>query len=151
MGLQTQTGGGVREGPTGSRAGRSANNGYDSRQKTLPVAPSKYAFTKHDNNDKGVWVSSPASHTAKVVKDLCVIHSTFTEAINHDPAVTFIQTAVRFRGTQPRILAELWLGKHERGFAHYAVMHAKSKHAEQSLFSRLWGTGFMPSTIRVFC
>ena len=72
--------------------------GMTSRQKTLPLAPSKYEFTKHDNNDKGVWVSSLLPHTAKVVKDLCVVHSTFTEAINHDPAVTYIQTGSQVPG-----------------------------------------------------
>ena len=120
--------------------------GMTSRQKTLPVAPSKYAFTKHDNNDKGVWVSSLLPHTSKVVKDLCVIHSTFTEAINHDPAVTYIQTGSQVPG-RPSLGSWLsyGLGSMNEDLPNYVVMHAKSKHAEQSLFSRLWGTGFMPS------
>ena len=62
--------------------------GMTSRQKTLPVCPSKYKFTRQENNQDGVWVSELLPHTAKVVKDLCVVHTTFTEAINHDPAVT---------------------------------------------------------------
>jgi hypothetical protein len=66
-------------------------------QKTLPLAPSKYKFTKEDNNHKGVWVSSLLPHTAKVVKDLCVINGTFTEAINHDPAITYIRPVAKFR------------------------------------------------------
>jgi len=120
--------------------------GMTSRQKTLPVAPSKYEFTKHDNNDRGVWVSSLLPHTAKVVKDLCVIHSTFTEAINHDPAVTYIQTGSQVPG-RPSLGSWLsyGLGSMNEDLPNYVVMHAKSKHAEQSLFSRLWGTGFMPS------
>ncbi len=72
--------------------------GMTSGQKTLPVCPSKYEFKKYDNNDRGVYVSSLLPHTAGVVKDLCVVHSTFTEAINHDPAVTYIQTGSQIPG-----------------------------------------------------
>ena len=120
--------------------------GMTSRQKTLPLAPSKYKFTKHDNNDKGVWVSSLLPHTATVVKDLCVINSTFTEAINHDPAITYIQTGSQVPG-RPSLGAWLsyGLGTMNEDLPSYVVMHARTRFAEQSLFSRLWGTGFMPS------
>ena len=120
--------------------------GMTSRQKTLPLAPSKYKFTKHENNDKGVWVSSLLPHTATVVKDLCVVHSAFTEAINHDPAVTYIQTGSQVPG-RPSLGAWLsyGLGSMNEDLPNYVVMHANSRHAEQSLFTRLWGTGFMPS------
>ena len=69
-----------------------------SGQKTLPVCPSKYAFTHYENNDRGVWVSELLPHTATVVKDLCIVHTTFTEAINHDPAITYIQTGSQIPG-----------------------------------------------------
>ena len=120
--------------------------GMTSGQKTLPLAPSKYKFTKEQNNDRGVWVSSLLPHTAKVVKDLCVINGTFTEAINHDPAITYIQTGSQIPG-RPSLGAWLsyGLGTMNEDLPSYVVMHAKSKHAEQSLFNRLWGTGFMPS------
>lgn len=120
--------------------------GMTSRQKTLPVAPSKYKFTKHDNNANGVWVSELLPHTAKVAKELCVIHSTFTEAINHDPAITFIQTGSQIPG-RPSLGAWLsyGLGSMNENLPHYVVMHAKSRFAEQSLFNRLWGPGFLPS------
>ena len=120
--------------------------GMTAGQKTLPLAPSKYKFTKEDNNHKGVWVSSLLPHTAKVVKDLCVINGTFTEAINHDPAITYIQTGSQIPG-RPSLGAWLsyGLGSMNEDLPSYVVMHAKSKHAEQSLFNRLWGTGFMPS------
>ncbi|MEZ5303341.1 MAG: DUF1501 domain-containing protein [Verrucomicrobiales bacterium] len=72
--------------------------GMTAGQKTLPVCPSKYKFTKQDNNAGGVWVSELLPHTATVAKDLCVIHSAFTEAINHDPAITYIQTGSQSRG-----------------------------------------------------
>jgi len=120
--------------------------GMTSKQKTLPVCPSKYKFTKHENNQDGVYISELLPHTATVAKELCVIHSTFTEAINHDPAVTFIQTGSQVPG-RPSLGAWLsyGLGRMNENLPGYVVMHAKSKFAEQSLFARLWGTGFLPS------
>lgn len=112
----------------------------------LPLAPSKYKFTKAENNDQGVWVSELLPHTANVAKELCVVHSTFTEAINHDPAITYIQTGSQVPG-RPSLGAWLsyGLGSGNKNLPHYVVMHARSFFAEQSLFNRLWGTGFMPS------
>ncbi len=72
--------------------------GMTAGQKTLPVCPSKYKYTRHDNNDQGVWVSELLPYTAQVAKELCVVHSTFTEAINHDPAITFFQTGAQLAG-----------------------------------------------------
>ena len=120
--------------------------GMTSRQKTLPICPSKYEFTRQDNNDKGVWVSELLPHTATVAKELCVIHSTFTEAINHDPAITYIQTGSQVPG-RPSLGAWLsyGLGKLNENLPGYVVMHARTSHPEQSLFNRLWGSGFMPS------
>lgn len=120
--------------------------GMTSRQKSLPVCPSKYKFTKQDNNANGVWVSELLPYTAKVAKELCVVHSTFTEAINHDPAITYIQTGSQIPG-RPSLGAWLsyGLGTMNENLPHYVVMHAKSRHAEQSLFNRLWGPGFLPS------
>ena len=68
------------------------------QQGGLPLAASKYRFTKHDNNADGVWVSELLPHTAGVVKELCVVHTAFTEAINHDPAITYIQTGSQVPG-----------------------------------------------------
>lgn len=120
--------------------------GMTSRQKTLPICPSKYEFTRQDNNDQGVWVSELLPHTATVAKELCVVHSTFTEAINHDPAITYIQTGSQVPG-RPSLGAWLsyGLGKLNENLPGYVVMHAKTSHPEQSLFNRLWGSGFMPS------
>ncbi|MGI9239296.1 MAG: DUF1501 domain-containing protein [Verrucomicrobiales bacterium] len=120
--------------------------GMTAGQKTLPVCPSKYKFTKHDNNDQGVWVSELLPHTASVAKELCVVHSTFTEAINHDPAITYIQTGSQIPG-RPSLGAWLsyGLGSENENLPGYVVMHAKTNFAEQSLFGRLWGSGFLPS------
>ncbi len=120
--------------------------GMTAGQKTHPVAPSKYKFTKYENNDRGVWISELLPHTATVAKELCVVHSTFTEAINHDPAITYIQTGSQIPG-RPSLGAWLsyGLGTMNENLPSYVVMHARSRFPEQSLFSRLWGTGFMPS------
>ncbi len=121
--------------------------GMTANQKSgLPICPSKYKFTKQDNNDRGVWVSELLPYTAQVAKELCVVHSTFTEAINHDPAITYIQTGSQIPG-RPSLGAWIsyGLGSQNENLPHYVVMHAKTNHAEQSLFNRLWGPGFLPS------
>jgi uncharacterized protein (DUF1501 family) len=93
-----------------------------------------------------VWVSELLPHTAKVAKELCVVHSTFTEAINHDPAVTYIQTGSQIPG-RPSFGSWLsyGLGRMNEDLPGYVVMHAKTNFGEQSLFNRLWGPGFLPS------
>ena len=121
--------------------------GMTANQKSgLPLAPSKYKFSFHRNNDRGVWISELLPHMATVAKELCVVHSTFTEAINHDPAITYIQTGSQIPG-RPSLGAwvSYGLGSLNENLPGYVVMHAKSRFPEQSLFNRLWGTGFMPS------
>lgn len=121
--------------------------GMTSNQKNgLPICPSKYRFQKYDNNADGVWISELLPHTATVAKELCVVHTTFTEAINHDPAITYIQTGSQIPG-RPSLGAWLsyGLGTMNENLPHYVVMHARTSYPEQSLFNRLWGTGFLPS------
>ena len=119
--------------------------GMTANQKSgLPVCPSKYKFTKCDNNDRGVWISELLPHTQKVAHELCVVHSTYTEASNHDPAITYIQTGSQIPG-RPSLGAWLsyGLGSMNENLPHYVVMHARTKYPEQSLFNRLWGNGFL--------
>ncbi|MCP4172284.1 MAG: DUF1501 domain-containing protein [Fuerstiella sp.] len=121
--------------------------GMTANQKNgLPLCPSKYRFRKYDNNQDGVWVSDLLPHTATVAKELCVVRSTFTEAINHDPAITYIQTGSQIPG-RPSLGAWLsyGLGSLNDNLPHYVVMHAKTSFPEQSLFNRLWGPGFLSS------
>jgi len=75
-----------------------------------------------------------------------VVHGTFTEAINHDPAITYIQTGSQTPG-RPSLGSWLsyGLGSMNENLPNYVVMHARTNHPQQSLFNRLWGTGFMPS------
>jgi hypothetical protein len=119
-----------------------------SGQKRFPVAPSKYKFERHENNDEGIWVSELLPHTAKVVKELCVIRSMYTEAINHDPAVTYIQTGSELPG-RPSIgsWVSYGLGSMNEELPTYVVLHStwSSKADAQAVFTRLWGSGFLPS------
>jgi hypothetical protein len=119
-----------------------------SGQQRFPVAPSKYKFEKHANNEDGTWVSELLPHTSQVVKELCVIKSMFTEAINHDPACTYIQTGSQLPG-RPSIgaWASYGLGSLNQDLPAYVILHSSwsSVRDAQALFSRLWGTGFLPS------
>ena len=119
-----------------------------SGQANFPVAPSRYKFERHDNGSDGVYVSELLPYTAKIVKDLCIVHSMFTEAINHDPAVTFIQTGSELPG-RPSIgsWVSYGLGTLNKNLPAYVVLHStwSSKADAQAVFTRLWGSGFLPS------
>ncbi|MFZ4507589.1 MAG: DUF1501 domain-containing protein [Fimbriimonas sp.] len=118
-----------------------------SGQARFPVTPSRYNFKKYDNNDEGVWVSELLPHTAGVVGDLCVIRSMWTEAINHDPAVTYIQTGSQLPG-RPSLGAwvSYGLGSENEDLPTYMVLHSKvsSGKVDQALYTRLWGNAFLP-------
>ena len=122
--------------------------GMTSGQARFPIAPSRYKFTKYDNNDQGVWMSELLPHMSTIAKEMCVIKSMWTEAINHDPAVTFIQTGSQLPG---RPSFGSWmsygLGSMNEDLPTYVVLHSKVSNgkADQALFARLWGTGFLPS------
>ena len=132
--------------PDEVRSGQRVTGMTANQKNGLPICPSKYRFTKHDNHHNGLWVSELLPHMASVAKDICVTYSTFTEAINHDPAITYIQTGSQIPG-RPSLGAWLsyGLGSMNENLPHYVVMHARTNHAEQSLFNRLWGPGFLPS------
>ena len=119
-----------------------------SGQNRFPIAPSIYKFNKHDNGGDGVWVSDLLPHTSKVVKELCVIKSMWPEAINHDPATTYIQTGSQIPG-RPCMGAWLsyGLGSMNENLPTYVVLHSKvsSNKPNQAVYPRLWGTGFLPS------
>jgi hypothetical protein len=119
--------------------------GMTSAQTSFPVAPSKFRFARHGKN--GAWLSELLPHTARVVDDLCIIRSLHTEAINHDPAVTFFQTGAQLAG-RPSIGAWLsyGLGSESRDLPAFVVMISEGfNKADQPLYDRLWGSGFLPS------
>jgi hypothetical protein len=117
-----------------------------SKQSSFPMAPSIFPFRQH--GQCGAWVSDLLPHTGKVVDDLCIVRSMFTEAINHDPAVTFVQTGSQLAG---RPSAGAWvaygLGSMNRDLPAFVVMISrdKSRPADQPLYDRLWGSGFLPT------
>ena len=83
--------------------------GMTSGQKRFPIAPSMFKFARHGKS--GAWLSELLPHTAAVADELCFIKSLHTEAINHDPAVTFITTGATGRPAQHRSLGLLWSGE----------------------------------------
>jgi hypothetical protein len=117
-----------------------------SGQARFPVAPSKYKFSRHGK--AGTWVSELLPWTAKVVDDLCVIKSVHTEAINHDPAITYICTGHQLPG-RPSLGAWLsyGLGTENENLPAFVVMTPSwtGRKEAQALFSRLWASGFLPS------
>jgi hypothetical protein len=117
-----------------------------SGQERFPIAPSRFSFAQH--GQAGTWVSELLPHTAGIVDDLCVVRSVRTDAINHDPAITFIQTGSEQPG-RPSMGAWLsyGLGSPNQDLPGFIVLHSSwsSKREAQGLFSRLWGTGFLPS------
>jgi hypothetical protein len=117
--------------------------GMSGNQSSLPLAGSVYKFNQHGQN--GAWVSELLPHTARVVDDLCIVRSLFTEAINHDPAITFLQTGSQISG-RPSIGSWLHygLGSDNDNLPSFVVLITKGK-GGQPLYARLWGNGFLPS------
>jgi len=116
-------------------------------QSSLLVTKSQFAFSRHGQS--GTWVSELLPHTAKIVDDITVIKTVNTDAINHDPAITFIQTGFQQPG-RPSMGAWLsyGLGSENQNLPGFVVLlsQANAITADQPLFSRLWGSGFLPST-----
>ena len=115
--------------------------GMSANQATLPLAGSAFDFSKHGKS--GIEFSSLLPHTAKIADELCVIRSMHTEAINHDPAITFFQTGSQIAG-RPSIGAWLdyGLGSANENLPSFCVLVTKDK-GGQPLYARLWGNGFL--------
>jgi hypothetical protein len=118
--------------------------GMTSGQKNFPIAASKFKFAQHGQS--GMWFSEMLPHTAKIADDICLIRSMHTEAINHDPAITFIQTGSQQPG-RPSFGAwvDYGLGTTNEDLPAFVVMISKSNTKGQGLLARLWGSGFLPS------
>ena len=115
-----------------------------SGQKRFPIAPSMYKFGQYGGN--GTRVSEILPYTAKMIDDLAVIKSVHTEAINHDPAITYIQTGSQLPG---RPSTGAWmsygLGSMNQNLPAFVVLHStvNGNFGGQALYSRLWGAGFL--------
>lgn len=114
-----------------------------SGQKNFPVAPSIFKFSR--NGKSGAWLSELLPHTAKIVDELCIIRSLQTEAINHDPAITFVQTGSQLAG---RPSMGTWvaygLGSENQDLPAFVVLLSRGR-TDQPLYDRLWGSGFLPT------
>ncbi len=120
--------------------------GMTSGQKSFPCAAPIFSFAQH--GQCGRWVSELLPHTAKVVDDITVCKSLNTEAINHDPAITFLQTGSQQPG-RPSLGAWLsyGLGTENQDLPTFIVMisQGSGNKTDQPIFTRLWGSGFLPS------
>ena len=119
--------------------------GMSASQSSFPVVPSKFQFAQRGSS--GAWVSELLPYTAKIADQLTFVKATFTEAINHDPAVTFLQTGSQLAG-RPSIGAWMvyGLGSESQNLPGFVVMISPGAGASgQPLYDRLWGSGFLPT------
>ena len=121
--------------------------GMTSGQKSFPVIAPKFGFRRCGKS--GTWLSELLPHTARVMDDICMIRSMHTEAINHDPAITLIQTGSQQPG-RPSMGAwvSYGLGSEADDLPAFTVLisHGSGRDANQGLLERLWGAGFLPSS-----
>lgn len=118
--------------------------GMTAFQSSLPLAGTQFSFNRYGRN--GMWMSELLPYTAKIVDELCFIRSMHTEAINHDPAITFFQTGSQQTG---RPSFGSWisygLGSDNHNLPAFCVLLSRSNDFGQPLYSRLWGNGFLAS------
>ena len=117
--------------------------GMSGNQAILPLAGSKFKFDRY--GERGTWASELIPHMAKMSDKITLVKSMFTEAINHDPAITFFQTGNQIAG-RPSIGAwvQYGLGTDNENLPAFVVLVTKGK-GGQPLYSRLWGAGFLPA------
>lgn len=129
--------------PESIRAGQRLT-GMTSSQNSFPLAGSVFDFAQHGKS--GAWVSELMPHTAKIVDELCFIKSMHTEAINHDPAITFFQSGSQLSG-RPSIGSWIsyGLGSDNKNLPDFCVLLSRGKQGGQPLYAKLWGSGFLPS------
>jgi uncharacterized protein (DUF1501 family) len=120
--------------------------GMTSGQSTFPCVAPMFGFAQHGKS--GAWVSELLPNVAKVVDDIAIVKSVNTEAINHDPATTYIQTGSQQPG-RPSLGAWLsyGLGSENQDLPAFIVMisQGSGNKTDQPIFSRLWGSGFLPT------
>lgn len=118
--------------------------GMTSGQSSFPVVAPMFKFERH--GEHGTWVSELFPHVAGVVDDLAILKSVHSEAINHDPAITFINTGAQQPG---KASLGSWvsygLGSPNRNLPAYIVMVSHGPGQRQALYNRLWGSGFLPT------
>jgi len=120
--------------------------GMTSGQARFPVAPSIFKFTRYANNADGAWISELMPHLGGVADELCFIRSMQTDAINHEPAITFFQTGNQQPG-RPSFGAwsSYGLGSMNDNLPTFVVLITQGFGNMQALSARFWGSGFLPS------
>ncbi|MBM3975968.1 MAG: DUF1501 domain-containing protein [Planctomycetes bacterium] len=120
--------------------------GMTSGQARFPIAPSIFKFTRYQNNADGAWLSELLPHTGAMAKHLCIVRSMHTEAINHEPGITFFQTGNQQPG-RPSFgaWASYGLGSANANLPTFVVMITQGIGNMQALSARFWGSGFLPS------
>ncbi len=118
--------------------------GMTAYQATFPTAPTVFKFAQHGKS--GAWMSDLLPHTAKIADQLTIMKSLHTEAINHDPAVTFFQTGFQLAG-RPSIGSWLsyGLGSENQDLPSFVVLISQGRGNAQALADRMWGSGFLPT------
>ena len=118
--------------------------GMTAYQATFPTAPTVFKFAQHGKS--GAWMSELLPHTAKIADQLTIMKSLHTEAINHDPAVTFFQTGFQLAG-RPSIGSWLsyGLGSENQDLPSFVVLISQGRGNSQALADRMWGSGFLPT------
>lgn len=118
--------------------------GMTADQKSFPLASSIFDFAQH--GESGAWVSDLMPHTAKIVDELCFVKSMHTEAINHDPAITFFQSGSQQNG-RPSIGSWIsyGLGSDNENLPAFCVLLSRGRQGDQPLYAKLWGNAFLPS------
>jgi hypothetical protein len=118
--------------------------GMTADQKKFPLAGTMFQFGQY--GQARAWISELMPFTAKVADDLCFVKSLYTEAINHDPALTFMQTGAQ-QGNRPSMGAWLsyGLGSENKNLPAFCVLLSKGKGNGQGVYSKLWSNGFLDS------
>lgn len=118
--------------------------GMTADQAKFPLAGSVFNFQQHGENR--VWLSELLPYTSKIADELCVIKSMHTEAINHDPALTFFQTGAQI-GNRPSMGSWLsyGLGSENKNLPAFCVLLSRGKGNGQGVYSKLWSNGFLDS------
>jgi hypothetical protein len=118
--------------------------GMTAGQTSFPLVGSYYKFQQY--GEARAWISDLFPHTAKVANDICIIKSMHTEAINHDPALTFFQTGAQV-GNRPSMGAWLsyGLGSENNNLPAFCVLLSRGKGNGQGVYSKLWTNGFLDS------
>lgn len=118
--------------------------GMTSGQEKFPLAGSYFKFNQHGQS--GAWVSEMFPHMANIVDDICIIKSMHTDAINHDPALTFFQTGAQ-QGNRPSMGSWLsyGLGSENKNLPAFCVLLSRGRGNGQGVYSKLWSNGFLDS------